>query len=988
MNPRLSEQLVNGCLAGLLGRARPRSTIYPETRCFVGNNRSPDIVVTADGRQPVVIENEWLPASSVEAEARSRLGEKIDPDVVAHAGGRVRSVVALRTPRTGLDHCDTTAELTEALREPGVLLEFALFAADSGRTGTRTRFPSAGFISGTVNDLAVFVDHAGVSASALQEAVLVLERGVADMVGRLRDAASRSEDWKAQIATALRQDYDESKLDQMLGIAATIVVNAMVFQEGLAGRALLGPTAYDRATVRNLAQMRSAGDLTQAGMIAEWDKILQINYWSIFDLARKLLAGVNPPQQANRTLRIAAKTASTLVDLGVARSHDLAGVVFQRFIGDRKYLASFYTRPESAALLARLAIPEDGWACPERMTAFRAADYACGTGTLIHAAYHRLAQLHELAGGDPADLHGKMIEDALTACDIVPSATHLTAAMLSSVHPTVLYKKSRVFSVPYGKQKESKRIAIGSLELLGDSMLLRYLFPQNALEAVSATSGKVSDFAVETRPSSQDLVIMNPPFTRAMSDWETGAEGQWKQYRGLGTDPEVQKKMDDSMKALGRGTCYHGSAGIASAFVAVADKMCKAEGTVAFVLPLTAIQGMSWSGVRKLLASRYDDIVVVGLAGARPIDQSWSADTKMAEVLIVARKAKAGKPSGRGVFVTLARRPSNAMEATEAARAIQRARFGGRPIRRIEDGPLGGTVLQVGDDRIGEAVEAPLTDGPWECCPVSDVMVVQTARQLAQGTLWLPTAPREDAPSVPVKPVGEFGEVGWADNNIANNKAAPFDRHPMSGEPAYPMLWRNQASLQRKMVVAADTYGLVREGREAKAQQIWETRSWVHHNRDFSFTSQSLAAAFTRSRTIGGRGWPNIQLPTQAHEKAYCLWGNSTLGLFLYWYHASKQQVGRGLMPVTAIRRAPFLDVTALAPDQLAAAEAVFEEMTDAELKPAFLADSDAARRRLDERVLRDVMGLDWAALEEPLAVLRRKWCAEPSVRAGKAVDR
>ncbi len=976
MNPRISEQLVNGCLADLLQAASPRSRIYTETQCFVGNRRSPDIVVTADGRQPVVIENEWLPASSVEAEARSRLGEEIDPEVVAHAG-TVRSVVALRTPRTGLDHCDTPAELTEALRESGVLLEFALFAADAGRTGTRTRFPAAGFISGTVEDLAVFVDHAGVSASALKEAVLVLERGVADMVGRLRDAASRSEDWKAQIATALRQDYDESKLDQMLGIAATIVVNALVFQQGLAGN----------RGVRNLAQMRGSGDLTQAGMIAEWDKILQINYWSIFHLARKLLAGVNPPQEANRMLRIAANTASTLVDLGVARSHDLAGVVFQRFIGDRKYLASFYTRPESAALLARLAIPEDGWACPERMTSFRAADYACGTGTLIHAAYHRLAQLHELAGGDPASLHGKMIEDALTACDIVPSAAHLTAAMLSSVHPTVLYEKSRVFSAEYGKQ-ENQRIAIGSLDLLGDSTVLPSLFPMSAPEVVSAKSVRVGEFAVETPPSSQDLVIMNPPFTRAMSDWESGAEGQWKQYRGLGMDPEVQKKMDDSMKALGRGTCYHGSAGIASAFVAVADKMCKAEGTVAFVLPLTAIQGMSWSGVRKLLASRYDDVVVVGLAGARPIDQSWSADTKMAEVLIVARKAKAGKAGGRGVFVTLARRPSNAMEATEAARAIQRARFGARPIRRIEDGPLGGTVLKVGQDRIGEALEAPLTEGPWECCPVSDVMVVQAARQLAQGTLWLPTAPREDAPSVPVKPVGEFGQVGWADNNIANNQAAPFDRHPMSGEPAYPMLWRNQASLQRKMVVAADTYGLVREGREAKAQQIWETRSWVHHNRDFSFTSQSLAAAFTRSRTIGGRGWPNIQLPTQAHEKAYCLWGNSTLGLFLYWYHASKQQIGRGLMPVTAIRRAPFLDVTALAPDQLAAAEAVFEEMTDAELKPAFLADSDAARRRLDERVLRDVMGLDWASLEEPLAVLRRKWCAEPSVRAGKAVDR
>ena len=975
MNPPLSEQLVNGSLADALQSMSPRSQVYAETPCFVGSQRCPDIVITSYGRQPVVIENEWQPARQVEDEARSRLGERLDPGSVRHAG-TVRSVVALRTPRSGLASSSTPGGLAQALTPPngaGALLEFALL---TGAPGKVARFPATGFISGRVADLAVFVDHAGVSASALREAVSVLERGVADLVGRLRDAASRSEDWKAQIAVALRQDYDESRLDQMLGIASTILVNAMVFQEGLAGN----------RGVRNLAQMQGAGEMTQAGVMAEWDRILRINYWSIFHLARELLAGVNPPQEANAALRTAAATASTLVELGVARSHDLAGVVFQRFIGDRKYLASFYTRPESAALLAHLAVPEDGWASSDRMTAFRAADYACGTGSLIHAAYHRLNQLHELSGGDPAALHGTMIEDALTACDIVPSAAHLTAAMLSSVHPTVLYDKARVLIAEYGERPD-RSTAIGSLDLLGDSSVLPSLFPMSAPEAISAKSERVGEFAVETPPASQDLVIMNPPFTRAMSDWESGAEGQWKQYRGLGTDAQLQKKMDKRMKTLGRGTCYHGSAGIGSAFVAVADKMCKSGGTVAFVLPLTAIQGMSWSGVRKLLASRYDDVVVVGLVGTRPIDQSWSADTKMAEVLIVARKAERGGGSRRGVFVTLMRRPSNPMEATEVARAIKLACSDERPaIRRIEDGPLGGTVLVLGNDRIGEAVDAPLTDGPWECCPVSDVMVVQAAHQIAQGRLWLPTAAREDAPSVPVKAVGEFGEVGWADNNIANNSTAPFDRYPISGEPAFPMLWRSQAAVQRKMMVAADTYGLVREGREAKAQQVWKTRSWVHHNRDLSFTSQSLGAAFTAARTIGGRGWPNVQLPSQAHEKAYCLWGNTTLGLCQYWYHASKQQIGRGLMPVTAIRRMPFLDVTALAPDQLAVAEVVFEETMDQALMPAYLADRDPVRQQLDKRVLRDVMGLEWELVREPLAVLRRKWCAEPSVRARKAV--
>lgn len=976
----MSEQLVNGSLADLLQGMNPRWHVYAESACFVGSQRRPDIAVTSAGRQPVLIENEWQPAHQVEAEARSRLGEVLDATAVEHAGV-VRSVVALRTPRAGLEHCNTPGEAASALQgagghgapRAGIRLEYALFAGPSG--DSCTRFPAQGFISGTLADLAVLVDHAGVSADALREAIEVLERGVADVVGRLRGAALRSEDWKAEIATVLRQDYDESKLGQMLGIAATILVNAMVFQEGLAGN----------RGVRSLAQMQGARDLTQAGVMAEWDRILQINYWSIFHLARELLAGVNPPKDANDALRAAATTAATLVDLGVARSHDLAGVVFQRFIGDRKYLASFYTRPESAALLAHLALPEGDWSSAERLTSFRAADYACGTGTLIHAAYHRLNQLHELAGGDPARLHGTMIEEALTACDIVPSAAHLTAAMLSSVHPDVLYDKARVLIAEYGERPD-RSTAVGSLDLLSDSTMLPSLFPMSAPEAISAKSGRTAEFAIDTEPSSQDLVIMNPPFTRAMSDWESGAEGQWKQYRGLGTSAPMQKKMDERTKELGRGTCYHGSAGIASAFVAVADKMCKPGGVVAFVLPLTAIQGMSWQGVRKLFASDYEDVTVVGLAGPKPIDQSWSADTKMAEVLIVARQTDAGRGSGRGAFVTLRRRPSSAMEATEVAKAIRRGLSERQRLRRIEDGPVGGTVLAIGGERIGEALDAPLSSAPWGCCPVGDAMVVQAGHQLVCGTLWLPTAVAEDAPSIPVRPVGKFATVGWADNNIANNRAAPFDRHPIAGEPAYPMLWRNRADAQRKMVVAADMHGLVREGREAKAGRVWATRSWAHHNRDFSFTSQSLGAAYTEGRTIGGRGWPNVQLPTQAHEKAYCLWGNTTLGLLLYWCHASKQQIGRGLMPVTAIRRMPFLDVTALAQKQLDAAEAVFAEMKHHDLKPAYLADRDATRRELDARVLRDMLGLDWEALEGPLDVLRRKWCAEPGVRAGRSV--
>ena len=44
-------------------------------------------------------------------------------------------------------------------------------------------------------------------------------------------------------------------------------------------------------------------------------------------------------------------------------------------------------------------------------------------------------------------------------------------------------------------------------------------------------------------------------------------------------------------KSYTKGTCYHGYAGIASAFVALADRMVRKDGTVALVLPMTALAG-------------------------------------------------------------------------------------------------------------------------------------------------------------------------------------------------------------------------------------------------------------------------------------------------------------------------------------------------------------------------------------------------------------
>lgn len=961
------ENQLNGRIATLLGNLDRRWTARGEnTGAFVGTTATPDILITQESAPPVVIENEYLPAYTVESEAAGRLGANLDFSTVG-ASGEVKAVIALRSPAS-LRDCDTLDQVDELLRG-NVRLEYALLTGANSES--YERFPEAGFIPGNMRDLAAFVDQASIPLDAVERGADILERGVQEAAGILHEAAELREDTRRAIEQHLKQDYS----DQTLRMAAVMMINAFVYHQSLAGQhGVLSSTQLEFGEV----------GLTRASVLAEWRKILQVNYWSIFHIASELLLNINPPDVAGRVVRSMADTAAKLIDLRGIYSSDIVGMVFQKLIADRKFLATFYTKPESATLLAHLAIPDDDrWADPERVKDFRIADYACGTGTLLHTAYRRLNRLHRLAGGDPEQLHSHMMANSLTACDVLPSAVHLTASMLSSSHPLESYESTRTVVTEYG-QTEDGGVSIGSLDLLNGRTAIRALIPVTRGTTITGTGEIPAQINVDMPVASQDLVIMNPPFTRPGSDWEGDqrASDYVRQFRGLSNDLETQRKMSDAARRYAQGTCAHGYAGLASYFVALADKMVSDDGTLALVLPLTVMQGSSWQRVRDLVQQNYGDVTVVSIAAARPNDQSFSADTGMAEILIVCRKSPDARRY-RGRFVSLRQRPRNEMEASEIARTVTRL-LENTEFRTLEGGPYGCDSLVIGASIIGEALDAPLDDGPWSVIGLADCVVAQTAFQLAHGRVWLSTMREHEVPSIPVSTVEQICQVGLHDANIVGAGAqAAFTRSEHSVAATFPMLWGHDATREQSMVVAPDSQGRAMIGREDRAHDIWDTRSHAHHNRDFRFNSQPLAVAFTERQTIGGTSWPNVQFDSREREIAYTLWGNTTLGLLCYWWHSSRQQSGRGRMPITAIRTMPTLDVTQLTPEQLATAGTIFGDLRDAEFLPANEAYRDDSRKELDRRVLTEMLGLPESILV-PLDLLRLKWCSEPSVHGGK----
>ena len=134
--PRQTEPNANNAMGSLLQDMLPRSQVRSEnTQAISGRpGLRPDIIITAPGRSPVVVEAEYVPARTVEPEARDRLGLE-----VAANGRIIEAAIALRYPDAISDAHDLRAALSSA--RPRVLRLH-------GRRRGRTAFPGVRLAGG------------------------------------------------------------------------------------------------------------------------------------------------------------------------------------------------------------------------------------------------------------------------------------------------------------------------------------------------------------------------------------------------------------------------------------------------------------------------------------------------------------------------------------------------------------------------------------------------------------------------------------------------------------------------------------------------------------------------------------------------------------------------------------------------------------------------------------------------------------------------
>jgi hypothetical protein len=468
------EQTINTALGEVLGGLGRSWAVHAEEigGIFEDGGR-PDILIEKPGSWPLVLEGEVSNHTQAEKEARDRLGKRL-----VGSGYIVATAFAVVYPAE-LRNLNGQP-LRDALKEKK--LEYALVTI--GVDETVERFPAKGWLTGDATELALLLHRASIPAWQVETLADTLETGVMRAAGVLSRGHPAGSKVGQGIAEVLDQNDDEA--GQTRRMAMTVIANALVFHAALAEAEMLVEAGGKERAVRSPREFRSKGTFLPTPLTDEWEAILSVNYWPIFHTAGAILSEL-PTKTAAAVLDTLWATAEELVAGGVTRSHDLTGIVFQRLIADRKFLATYYTRPAGASLLAGLAMPlnnplrADSWSDGEGLAEIRIGDFACGTGTLLSTAYQRMSLLHEVHQGNPRQLHPIMMKDGLVGLDVLNVAVHLTAAMLAGTHPDTPFEGECLLTMPYGKHAWG--ISVGSLDLLEEQALFEMM------QAAALTAG-------------------------------------------------------------------------------------------------------------------------------------------------------------------------------------------------------------------------------------------------------------------------------------------------------------------------------------------------------------------------------------------------------------------------------------------------------------------------------------------------------------------
>ena len=384
-----------------------------------------------------------------------------------------------------------------------------------------------------------------------------------------------------------------------------------------------------------------------------------------------------------------------------------------------------------------------------------------------------------------------------------------------------------------------------------------------------------------------------------------------------------------------------------------------------------------------MLTSRYEIEFVV--SSHDPTLLSMSYDTAIAEALLVARRLREGEhPSGRGRFVNLWRAPYQETDALALVRAVNAV--ASTPLLRSDGPPVGGSPLMVGGEQWGEIVDGPVGEGSWTAARWRRVVTGQFATALERGELWIEDGGRI-AGAVPIAPMGDVCNVGPQDRQIRGSLGVFDAYHGWNGDAQFPAIWSLDSSVHQSMSSEPNAWLAPKPSRDHLP--VWSQAGMLQITRDVRYNAQRVMITRTDVRSLGVRAWHTLSVHEDDPvirsrlEIALALWCNSTLGMLLHANHSNSSQEGRGQGNKGMLETLTTLDVRKLEPWQLDEAQAIWHEFRDRRFQSFHQCAVDLVRIQLDERIVRDLLGLGEDAAAS-VAQLRSLLASDPSIHGSK----
>ena len=959
------EQEFNYALGEVL---RSTTARWRANRQYVSVERTDALMTARNLRPDILVHDAWSPPFVIECSFQQRDAEKDAASrlglVAKRSGLPIKTAFAIYAP--AVFRSMSLNGMKEALGA-GTEIRYAVY--QRSRINQDSRWPSRGFISGTVHDLAALLPAAAlhkedIEAVAKRVAAL-LENAANELAGDLPEHVQQD---------FIRQVYQRSPLAGL----RTIMV---LWLDAALTRSLL---YKHEVPGTGLARDPDTSQIVPSEHVRCWSEILARNWRPIFKPAVSTLkAACDSHSRATAKALDWIEKAREIIEVSNLGLHINVGAeLFPLLSEDRKEAAAFYTQPSTSELLAHLTLQYEflepvEWGNARLFAKRRLADLTCGTGTLLRAGYRRIMSFHERAGGTSEsckEFHRVAIEHGLVGADVSPIAAHLTSSSLAALGTGEPYRESHICWLNVGGEEGRT----GSLEYFKTDEL-RDLFgtaggiSSGIEEGNSPIVGVPNDFL--------DWILMNPPYSRT--------RGGQSAFDIAGLTAEERKACQNRWAKLVKSEQCSNKAGMAASFLALARRKIKPGGRIGFVLPLSAALADSWAITRRMIELEFDDVLAVAVVAGKALGKdAFSADTHMEEMLLVGTRkrdlAASGKPSGAVIHcVTLNRPPTRMGEAGEIARAVyasSRKSNGNRiPIR-------------LGGDEIGQlyALQTDGTGSPWSPVGALHLDLMQAALDLSHGKLVFSTYAHPLGP--PMSTVDELFRVGpthdLIGHPIGGDGRGAFELHPVQG-PLDAIgrdrsLWAASGATQEALIVSPTHKGYAPKGvgSEELRHAIRQDRSTVFYAKSMRWTSQKLVVATTTRAVLGGRSWASLGHKDGRVRMAFALWANSTLGMLVHWTRGQRTQTGRSTAQIGAVKKIPCPQLDQLPEKQLDYAATSFERLKDCVLLPACQAHVDDVRKGIDRAVLK-IFGLENEDAVQTVDTLRLLWCREPSVHGG-----